>query len=192
MSGIQRVEDRSPADGELVALVLGGDLQSYTALVARYQGGLYRLALGMVGSEDAAADLVQECLIAVYRRLASCRDPARFGPWVFTILRNRCLDHLRSQRRRTLPLLENTAYASESDDPELRLERAELNRAVSAALRALPASQREAFILKHVEGRSYEEMAEILEVSVSALKMRVMRARESLQSQLAGEAARLL
>ena len=70
------------------------------------------------------------------------------------------------------------------DDPAGDLDRAEVARAVTAALGTLPEAQREAFLLKHVEGRSYEEMAEMLGGSVSALKMRVLRAREALQAAL--------
>ena len=71
-----------------------------------------------------------------------------------------------------------------TDDPGVELERQQLGQAVADALGTLPEAQREAFLLKHVEGHSYEEMAEIMGSSVSALKMRVMRARESLQEAL--------
>ena len=174
--------DEMLSDAQLVARILDGERDRYATLVARHQAALYRHALGMVGSEDAAADLAQESLIAAYSRLDDCRDPARFGSWVFRILRNRCLDYLKDHRRRTIPLTEDTAFAADDDDPGARLDRAELQRAVLNALDALPDAQREAFLLKHVEDRSYEEMSEMLGASVSALKMRVMRAREVLQA----------
>jgi RNA polymerase sigma-70 factor (ECF subfamily) len=172
-------------DAVLVARVLGGEKESYATLVRRHQAPLYRHALGMVGSADAAADLVQDALVRAYTRLASCREPERFGAWVFQILRNRCLDYLKDRRRDTVPLTEETACVGERDDPEARLERAELRREMLRALDALPTAMREAFLLKHVDGRSYEEMSEMLGASVSALKMRVMRAREALHSRLA-------
>lgn len=179
------------SDAELVARVLAGDQASYAALVRRYQDTLYRHALGMVHTPDAAADLVQDALVKGYTRLQSCNDPARFGAWVFRILRNGCLDYLKDRRRSTLPLEEDTAFAADRDDPEAQLEQAETRRAVTAALEALPEPQREAFLLKHVDGRSYEEMAEMLDASVSALKMRVMRAREALQALLAARDGKL-
>jgi RNA polymerase sigma-70 factor (ECF subfamily) len=172
-------------DADLVALVLAGDTERYAALVRRHQATLYRHALGMVGSGDAAADLVQDALVRAYARLASCRDPDRFGPWVFQILRNRCLDYLKDRRRNTVPLTEETACAGARDDPEATMEQAELRRDVLRALDALPTAMREAFLLKHVDGRSYEEMSEMLGASVSALKMRVLRAREALHARLA-------
>ena len=179
----------SLTETELVARILAGEKECYAILVRRYQAALYRHALGMVGSEDSAADLTQESFITAYTRLNSCRDPSRFGPWVFRILRNRCLDYLKNRRRLTVPLEENTAFAPGSGDPGTELERTELRRAVLVALRTLPEPQREAFLLKHVDGRSYEEMSEVLGASVSALKMRVMRAREALQNLLTAHAS---
>ena len=172
------------SDAELVDRVLRGEQEWYARLVERYQGVLYRHALGMVGSPDAAADLVQDSFVKGYTSLDRCQDPARFGAWVFRILRNRALDYLKDRRRKNVPLDESAAQVPSRDDPATDLERAELGRAVSTALRSLPEAQREAFLLKHVDGRSYEEMAEMLGGSVSALKMRVMRAREALQSML--------
>lgn len=176
-------------DAELVRRVLAGERERYAELVQRYQAMLFRHALGMVSSPDAAADLVQESLVKGYTSLPRCHDPARFGAWIYRILRNRCLDYLKDHRRRTVPLEEGAATLAGREDPESDLRRDETRRAVAAALGALPEAQREAFLLKHVEGLSYEEMAERLDASVSALKMRVLRAREALQARLsaAGE-----
>jgi RNA polymerase sigma-70 factor, ECF subfamily len=172
------------SDAEIVARVLRGDRELYAQLVARYQAVLYRHALGMVASPDAAADLVQDSFVKGYASLDRCHDPARFGAWVFRILRNRALDYLKDRRRKNVSLDQGAAQLPSRDDPAAELERAEMGRAVAEALGSLPAAQREAFLLKHVEGRSYEEMAEMLGGSVSALKMRVMRAREALQAVL--------
>ncbi|MBW3629593.1 MAG: sigma-70 family RNA polymerase sigma factor [Gemmatimonadetes bacterium] len=171
-------------DADVVRRVLAGEAELYALLVERHQAVLYRHAVGMVSNPDAAADLVQESLVKGYTSLDSCQDPARFGAWVFRILRNRSLDYLKDRRRKNLSLEEGALDVPSLDDPAGDLDRAEVARAVSAALEALPAPQREAFLLKHVEGHSYEEMAEMLESSVSALKMRVMRAREALQAML--------
>lgn len=172
---------RDLTDAELVARVLAGEQDLYAALVGRYQEMLYRHALGMVSQADAAADLVQDSFVKAYTSLRHCDDPARFGAWIFRILRNRCLDYLKDRRRQTVPLDQEAVIAPSRENPETDLDRAELRRAVSSALDTLPEAQREAFLLKHVDGRSYEEMAELLGASISALKMRVMRAREALQ-----------
>jgi RNA polymerase sigma-70 factor (ECF subfamily) len=180
------VTEQDQPDGELVARVLAGDQERYAVLVQRHQAMLYRHALGMVASPDAAADLVQDSFVKGYTSLRSCNDPSRFGAWIYRILRNRCLDYLKDHRRRTVPLEEGAVMLTSRDDPEVDLARDETRRAVTAALATLPEAQREAFLLKHVDGLSYEEMAERLDASVSALKMRVMRAREALQALLAG------
>lgn len=172
-------------DGAIVARVLAGGREEYGELVRRHQQPMYRYALGMVGSPDAAADLVQDSLVRGFTRLSSCQDPDRFGAWVFRILRNRCLDYLKDRRRQTVSLDIDAPFESGDEDPGAALERSELRRSVAQALASLPDAQREAFVMKHVEDLSYEEMAERAEVSVSALKMRVMRAREALHAMLA-------
>lgn len=176
-----------PSDAELVARVLAGDREQYAVLVRRHQEALYRHALGMLGSPDVAADLTQDSLIRAFTRLSSCHDPARFGAWTFRILRNGCLDYLKDRRRDTVPIEDESLLGTADDDPELSLEQAELRRSVFHALEALPEAQREAFLLKHVEDLSYEEMTERLGASISALKMRVKRAREALQVALTAQ-----
>jgi RNA polymerase sigma-70 factor (ECF subfamily) len=172
------------SDAGDVRRVLRGDAAHYEVLVRRYQEPMYRHAYGMVADPDAAADLVQDSLVKAYTRLGTC-DPDRFAAWLFRILRNRCKDYLKSRRRRDVPLMDDGPHAApDSDDPVRTLERAQLGTVVAEALGRIPESQREAFLLKHVEGRSYEEMADMLDAGISALKMRVMRAREALQELL--------
>jgi RNA polymerase sigma-70 factor, ECF subfamily len=181
---IGRRSDREAPDAELVARVLGGERDAYAFLIRRYQERLYRHAFGMVQDSDAAADLVQDSFVKAYGSLPTCADPERFGGWVFRILRNRCSDHLREHRRRDIPLQTDAPYTDDTENPLRDTERRELRHAIEEALALLPDAQREAFLLKHVDGRSYEEMSEILDVGVSALKMRVARAREALRASL--------
>lgn len=171
-------------DAEIVRRVLAGEQEVYSELIHRYQALLFRQAIGMVGGHDAAADLVQDSFVKAYTSLDQCSDPARFGAWVFRILRNRCLDYLKDKRRQVVPLETTVLVAPSRESPEHHLEQAEQRSAVSQALSSLPEAQREAFLLKHVDGLSYEEMADMLDASVSALKMRVLRAREALQHSL--------
>ena len=174
------------SDGALVARILTGDSVRYAVLVRRYQERLFRHARGMTGDADTAADLVQDAFVKAYRHLDRCQDPERFGAWLFRILANRCKDHLRSPYQRAEALVHDTASVSDYSDPDRTMLRTEIRGAVEAALSALPAAQREAFLLKHLDGYSYDEMAALLKVSVPALKMRVLRAREALQERLRG------
>lgn len=175
------------SDAEVVARVLAGDREQYSELVRRHQAALYRHALGMLGSPDAAADVTQDSLIRAFTRLSTCQDPARFGAWAFRILRNGCLDYLKDRRRATVPIEDEAILGVAEGDPELSLEQAEVRETVFRALETLPEAQREAFLLKHVEDLSYEEMTERLGASISALKMRVKRAREALQVMLTAQ-----
>jgi len=138
----------------------------------------------MTGRPDDAADVVQQAFIKGYRNLDRCRDPERVGGWLFRIAVNLCKDHLKGRVRREVPLDAGEPLRATRGLPEEGAERSEIREEIYRALQSLSDEQREAFVLKHVEGWSYEEMAEKLEVSVPALKMRVHRAREQLQGLL--------
>lgn len=176
-------QESSVSDGEVVARVLGGDREAFRLLVRRHEDALFAHAVRMTGRGDVAADVVQSSLIRAYTRLDRCRDPDRFGAWVFRIVANECKDFLKNVRRKEvgLDVVEPVAVRQ---GPEDDLERHELRRRLDGALAGLAPEQREAFVMKHEEGRSYEEMSELLGVSVGALKMRVHRAREQLVEQL--------
>jgi RNA polymerase sigma-70 factor (ECF subfamily) len=175
------VDTTPPDDGAVVADVLAGNREAYALLVRRYQDSLFRFACGMVDSPDIAADLVQESFVKAFTTLGRCREPGRFGAWLHRIVRNRCLDYLKRNRRQ-ISLDGVDAHTSVEDGADEVLRRRELRAALSTALRRLPEAQRVAFLMKHLEERSYEEMAEELDTSVSALKMRVKRARETMRA----------
>lgn len=174
--------DRS--DGEVVRSVLEGESGAYGILVRRYKDVLYRYAERMMGRPDDAEDVVQQAFIKGYRNLDRCRDPEKVGGWLFRIAVNLCKDRLKGRRRRDVPLESANLVSGERENPEARTERAETRERIYRALQRLSADQREAFVLKHVEGWSYEEMSERLDASIPALKMRVHRAREQLQELL--------
>jgi RNA polymerase sigma-70 factor (ECF subfamily) len=168
-----------PSDAEVVARVLGGEQEAFGLLIRRYQPGLLRYATRMLGSRDAGADAVAEGLVRAYRHLASCRDPARLRTWLYRIVANRCKSHL--ARRPTADVsLDDAPAVADPSDSEAALERAEQLALVERALMTLTAEKREAFVLKHVEGMSYEEMAAATGERIPTLKMRVHRAREAL------------
>src|SRR6185295_6310318 len=173
--------DQLEADQEIISKVLAGDRDTFTLLIQRYSDPLFRHALGMTGSPDVAEDILQMSFIKAYQHLSEVRG--RFDAWVFRIVANGCKDWLKNIRRSHVSYDEDdqpSTYAT----PEEELDRTELRSDLDRALLTLPASLREAFVMKHVEGRSYEEMADLLGTTVGALKMRVHRAREALQALL--------
>lgn len=175
------------ADDELVARVLRGQRDAYAGLVRRHQETLYRHARAMGLDYDTSLDLVQDTFVKAFTRLAECRDAARFQFWLFRIGRNLCLDYLKSVRRLSVPL---STLADADNIPAEAAPDPELSDTLRAALEQLPTTMREAFLMKHDAGYTYEEIAELTNASASAVKMRVHRAREALQSFLADQDVR--
>jgi len=171
-------------DAAVIARVLEGEVEQFAELVHRYQAGLYRYAVAVVGDHDVAADMVQDAFVRAYTNLNACRDRARFRIWLFRTLRNRCFDHLKDPRRKNRPIEDAGTVSDGQAPPDEQIERSRLRTDIRHALDSLPAAQREAFLMHHVEGVPYDEMAELLDASISALKMRVMRARETLAASL--------
>lgn len=173
----------SQSDGELVARVLAGDLPSYAELIRRHRRRLERFAMLLLGNREDAEEALQDSLLRGYRALGQCLDPERVGAWLFRILVNRCRTR-HARRGRPMEALDGPAVleAPATTDASGAIEwREEIHR----ALARLADDQREAFLLHHVEGMSYEEMAELTGTGVSALKMRVSRAGERLRAELA-------
>jgi len=184
MHAISDHADASPDDAAVIVRVLGGDKQQFAVLVARYQAGLYRHAVSMVLDHDVATDMVQETFVRAYTRLSTCRDHDRFRAWIFQMLRNRCLDYLKDVRRRNVSLDRALEVPDPTEEPVHQMERVRLRGEIAKALDQLPDAQREAFLMHYVEELPYETMADLLGASVSALKMRVLRARETLGAAL--------
>ena len=173
--------DSADLDQAVIDRVLAGDRDAFGILIERYSDPLYRHAYGMTGSADVAEDILQVSFIKAFHHLGEVRG--RFDAWVFRIVANGCKDWLKNIRRTHLSYEEDD-QPSGYETPDEELDRGEIRRDLDGALAALPSSLREAFVMKHVEGRSYEEMAELLDTTVGALKMRVHRAREALQKLL--------
>jgi RNA polymerase sigma-70 factor (ECF subfamily) len=170
-------------DAAIVARIMNGDVEAYAMLVARYRPRLSRYALRMLGNREDAQEALQDAFIRAYRAIGRCDDPERFGSWLFSILVNRCRTAGARSTRRARTFVSDEAAARSA--AELHpAEQAAWREEIERALAQLDSDQREAFLLKHVEGLSYEEMAEITGAGVSALKMRVKRACDRLRGLL--------
>lgn len=171
-------------DATLVRRVLGGERDAYADLVRRHQEVIYRHLRGMGLDHDTALDIAQDAFVRAYDRLAECRDQLHFRAWLFRIARNLSLDYLKNVRRATVPLSDVEGSATIADG---RPDTTDLDLTMRAALERLPAALREAFLLKHDAGYTYDEVAEMTDASPSAVKMRVHRARETLRDFLTSE-----
>lgn len=172
-------------DAELVARVLAGEVDAFGLLVRRYQDSYVRFATRILGSPDDADDALQSAFVRSFRKLKECRDPARFGAWLYQIVLNECrtLAFRRDRRERRMVRDEHDleVVSAELETPAPRPTELE---EIQKALNQIEHDQREAFILKYVEQLSYDEMSELTGVGVSALKMRVKRACDRLRQLL--------
>jgi RNA polymerase sigma-70 factor (ECF subfamily) len=172
------------SDGELLRRVLAGETQVYARLVDRYRAALGRYAVRMLGNQADAEDALQETFVRAYRSLARCDGAQGFGPWVFGILVNRCRTHAARQARADRVVVSSESAVAAAAVPAAG-EREALRDALRRALGQLPADQREAFLLHHVEDLSYEAMESVTGVRAATLRMRVFRARDELRKLLA-------
>lgn len=181
-----RVAERE-RDAALVRRVLNGERQAYARLVQLHQDAIYRHLRGMGIDHDTAVDLVQDAFVKAWQRLGDCRDGTSFRAWLYRIARNLCLDHLKNVRRRDVPLgAVDTSTVLEDE----RARPADLTLTLRAALDRLAPPMREAFLLRHDAGYTYDEIAALTNTSVSAAKMRVHRARETLREFLLEQGVR--
>jgi RNA polymerase sigma-70 factor (ECF subfamily) len=163
-------------DAELVVRVIAGDAGAFTDLVARYHAACLRYAAHVLGDRMEAEDVVQETLLRAYRSLGRYQERQQFRPWLFRILINRCRSAVARKGARRL----RSADPIDPDTVTLCDGSAvvELRSRLTRAIAGLDDPHREAFLLKLGEGLEYGEIARITGASVSALKMRVKRARD--------------
>lgn len=181
------VRPSTDIDPALPLRARNGDARAFAELVEYFHARCLRYARYMLGEEEDAEEAVQDTFIRVYDHLGQFRPDARFEPWLFRILANRCRT-LRARRRQRESLVVT------GEMPVVAIEAVEdtrdLMEEVESALEGLPTEQREAFLLRHVEDLSYEDMAVITGVRLSALRMRVKRACDTLRARLIQEQGR--
>ncbi len=171
-----------------VVAARAGDLEAFARLVDRFRDPIHHLALAMVGDPHEAADVTQETFIKAHARLGELRDPERVAGWLRSIGRNEAREALRSRARRgrLATVTEPAALDRVATEPGAGpLERRE---AWDALVRALPDELREVLVLRFSTGLAYREIAELLEISVDLVGVRLHRAKEALRREL-GESA---
>ncbi|HWH51352.1 MAG TPA: RNA polymerase sigma factor [Gemmatimonadaceae bacterium] len=167
-------------DAWSVQSALAGDARAFAELVDRHAPVCLRYATRMLGSREDAEEATQDAFLRAHRALDRFDTTMSFRTWVMSILINRCRSMLLHRRRRTARVQLDGAAVDAARAPD-RSGGVELRDAIDHALAQLDPAQREAFLLKHVESMSYEEMAVATGAGISALKMRVQRACDRLQ-----------
>jgi RNA polymerase sigma-70 factor (ECF subfamily) len=177
-------ERMARTDDEIVQLVRSGDAEAYATLLDRHYPKCLRYGMRLLGNRQDAEEVVQDAFVRAYRYLPKYETRNRFEAWLFQILVNACRTRLKQQQ---LMAARFSSY-DEHPDGEWGAEDAEPARQfeLTQALNLLSEDDREALLLKYLDDRTYENMSEITGAGVSALKMRVKRARERLRSLLEG------
>jgi len=189
---------QSLGDREVVALAKAGKETAYRELLRRYERPVFSLIYRMVRDRALAEDLAQETFIKVLNALESYRPEYKFSSWVFKIANNAAIDQLRRREVDTLSLdgapdartpdeVEATALQATDrhESPLAELESRELGSQIEHAVGKLRPEYRTAILLRHVEGRSYEEIAEVMDLPLGTVKTYIHRARLELREYLA-------
>ena len=173
------------SDNELVARSLGGDVRSYEELVKRYERLVGRVIYSYASRDAAVEDLTQETFLRAYDRLGTFNPEYRFKTWLLAIANNLGIDTLR--RRRDVVEFNPDLHGRVMRGPEAAAAQAELSKSVQDAVISLPEAYGVPLVLRYAEGLSYAEIAEILDISIPALKSRLFRARNMLAGRLEDE-----
>jgi RNA polymerase sigma-70 factor (ECF subfamily) len=186
------------SDHDLVTFARAGSEQAYRELLDRYQRPVFSLVYRMVRDRELAEDLAQETFVKVFNRLDRYDPKYKFSSWIFKIASNLSIDHLRrkepvtvsldgSRHAQTAEEMESTrvSVASDDENPEELLEAKELGVQIEQAIAKLRPEYRTAILLRHVEGRPYEEIAEIMDAPLGTVKTHIHRARAELREMLA-------
>jgi RNA polymerase sigma-70 factor, ECF subfamily len=190
-----REEDVNPSETrKLVARCKSGERGAFDDLIRKYEKKVYNFAFRLCGNYDEANDVASETFVRVYNALPNFRGDSRFITWLFRIITNVYLDEKKRQRARPqqsleeMIELEETAVQRQIEDPSLTpqqtVELSERYDLLQAAINSLPDYQRMMIVMYHTENRSYEEIAEVLDLPIGTVKSRLNRARLSLREKL--------
>lgn len=179
---------------ELIAKAKQGDLSAFEALILKHEKIVYNVALRMMNHSEDARDISQEVFLKAYRSLAQFDERAAFSTWLYRITHNTCIDEMRKRKGKQSYSLEEELesedgtmqrqVADAGDTPEKRLLREEEKSEILRALDTLSAEHKAAIVLRDIKGLSYEEIAEILELSLGTVKSRISRARNQLKTEI--------
>ncbi len=193
-----RADLAARTDQEIVVLARAGEEAAYRELIRRYERPLFSLLYRMVRDRELAEDLAQETFIKALNAIESYRPEYKFSSWIFKIANNAAIDHLRRRELDTLSLegsphaetpdaVEATALqiGDRQESPLDAVEARELGGQIEQAIARLRPEYRSCILLRHVEGRAYEEIAEILNLPLGTVKTYIHRARNELRQALA-------
>ena len=173
-----------PEDGDLVTMTLGGNPDAFATLVERYDRAVYHLAYRTLHDVEEARDVAQESFFKAFRSLRTFKPGAKFSTWIFAIAYHACCDRLNRRKRYSNEELPERADASAG--PEHEAIAGDDARRLRAAIDALPEKYRIVIALYHLQGKQYEEIAQVLGLPMGTVKTHLFRAKEHLRKLLVG------
>ncbi|HKD06335.1 MAG TPA: sigma-70 family RNA polymerase sigma factor [Bryobacteraceae bacterium] len=188
------ISEEAKAELELVNRAREGDMGAFSALIRQYEGKIFRLAMNITQNREDAEDVLQESFLKAFEHLDQFQGNSKFYTWIVRIAVNQALMKLRKRKSdRTVSIDEQIdtgedtvvrEIAAWDPDPEVRYSQAELNTILTEAIDGLAPIYKTVFTLRDVDGLSTEETADVLELSVPAVKSRLLRARLQLRDKL--------
>jgi len=178
---------------DLIQKLREGDEQAFKSLVTNYQDLVFNTALGIVQNSEDAEDVAQEVFIQVYRSIDQFKGDARLSTWIYRITTTKALDHLRSRKRKKRFAFITSLFGANDElvhepvdfqHPGVTLDRKEQAALLFQMIAQLPENQKVAFTLHKTEELSYQEIADVMQLSVSAVESLLFRARQNLRKLL--------
>ncbi|HEX7896454.1 MAG TPA: RNA polymerase sigma factor [Planctomycetota bacterium] len=175
-------------DTALVGQCLGGKPEAYGRLVEKYSARIINLAYAMMSDRHEAEDVAQEAFVRAYKGLPRFQRKAKFSSWLYQIALNLCKDHLKAKSRHAKSADEdqlNGVDGNPRDEAATMVVEGELSQKMRERIQELPVLYRESFVLRHLQGLDYADIAKITEVPADTVRVRAYRAREMLRQTLA-------
>ena len=178
---------------ELVVQLQQGDETAFTKLVDEWQNMVYNTAVSIVQNEDDADDVTQDVFIQVYNSISSFKGESKFSTWLYRIVISKALDHVKKKKRKKRFGFVQSLFGAASDEqihpvefnhPGVVIENKEKAAELFKAMEQLPDSQRIAFTLHKLEGQKHQEIAAIMNLSVTAIESLIARAKGNLRKTL--------
>lgn len=173
-----------PSDADLVTRAQGGESGAFESLVKRHLRAAHAVAFAVLTEQADADDAVQDGFLSALLHLDSCSPPEKFRAWLLTIVRNRAFDMRRRGRVRAVEVLEDETAHAQDASPLEAAERSELNARLSAAIETLTDTQREVLMMHDIEGWKHADIAHLLGLAESTVRVHLLHARRRLRTVL--------
>ncbi|MEO1049579.1 MAG: RNA polymerase sigma factor [Bacteroidota bacterium] len=185
-----------PKDDDLVTLLIKGDQAAFKQLVERFQNIVFNTCLNFLTNQEDAEDATQEVFIEVFNAIDQFKGQSKLSTWIYRIAVTKSLEHIRRRKSKKRWAFMQSLFGNEdqiwapsrdaNDHPGAMMENKERSKVLFSAIDQLPDNQRVAFTLHKIDGQSYQEVSQIMELSVSSVESLMFRAKKNLQKKLTG------